>query len=74
MPQEQSWTQFNGNGPEGLWDPNKVTQDFQGSLITIGGHVDHTPLDTDNPMMDSATGDVLSGIQFQGKHLGEGML
>ena len=71
MDPEQSWTQFNGNPPEGLWDPARVNQDYPGVLLTGGGNLAHEPYDTGNPFLENADPRAVLGINTQAGMLGQ---
>jgi hypothetical protein len=73
-----SLTEFNGNGPEGMENPSRATQEFRGQLYVVGGSQPgvSSPYDINdnNAAGDPANMNTIWGIKTQGSFLGNDII
>jgi hypothetical protein len=73
-----SLTEFNGNGPEGIEDPSRATQEFRGQLYVVGGSQPGlaSPYDINSNNASGAPADMntIWGIKTQGSFLGNDII
>jgi hypothetical protein len=71
-------TEFNGNGPEGIEDPSRATQEFRGQLYVVGasqpGVTSPYDINSNNASGSPASMDTIWSIKTQGNYLGNEML